>query len=57
LRSEQATANEALARFVTADNLASLCDQLTELVVNAQPAPAGDGEAKTLEARAVGGGV
>ena len=49
LRVEQATANEALARFVTADNLGSLCDQLTELVASAQPAPPGDEEAKTLE--------
>jgi len=50
LRAEQATANEALARFVTQDNQAARCEQLTELVANAQPTLAGDGEAEALEA-------
>ena len=49
LRTEQATANEALARFVTADNLASLCDQLTELVASAHPTSTVDREVNTLE--------
>ena len=49
LRAEQATANEALARFVTADNLGSLCDQLTELVASAQPAPPGERRRRPLE--------
>ena len=40
LRAEQAQANVALARFVTEDQLAALCDQLTELVANADAPPA-----------------
>jgi CHAD domain-containing protein len=39
LRIEQATANEALARIVNAHRLASLADQLSELVRNAASAP------------------
>ena len=40
LRTEQADANAALARFVDEDKLAALCDQLTELVASAESAPA-----------------
>ncbi len=40
LRAEQAAANEALARHVTADKLAALCEQLSELVAAAEPVSA-----------------
>jgi len=35
LRAEQSAANEALARFLAEDKLATLCDQLSELVAGA----------------------
>jgi CHAD domain-containing protein len=38
LRAEQAAANAALARHVTAEKLAALCDQLSELVPAEEPA-------------------
>jgi CHAD domain-containing protein len=43
LRIEQATANEALARLVNTHRLASLADQLSELVRNAATAPSMNG--------------
>ena len=42
LRAEQAQANAALARFVSEDKLAALCDQLAELVASAEAAPVED---------------
>jgi CHAD domain-containing protein len=38
LRAEQATANESLERFVTAEHLTTICEQLTDLVASARPA-------------------
>jgi CHAD domain-containing protein len=42
LRAEQAAANAALARFVSADHLTSLGEQLSDLVASAEPASIGD---------------
>ena len=51
LRAEQAAANEALARFVTADHLASLCDQLDRARRKRAAACPQATAAETLEAR------
>jgi CHAD domain-containing protein len=45
LRAEQAAANAALARFVSADHLTSLGEQLSDLVATAELAPTGNGAA------------
>jgi CHAD domain-containing protein len=55
LREEQATANKGLERFVSDERLASLCDQLTELVASVR-VPAGEGEDLPVERIAAGGG-
>jgi CHAD domain-containing protein len=55
LRAEQAAANAALARFVSADHLTSLSEQLSDLVASAEPASTGDG-ATTIEAEGLRGG-
>jgi CHAD domain-containing protein len=52
LRAEQAKANKALARFVSAERLASLREQLSELVAAAQiPDRVGPGEVVELPSR------
>jgi hypothetical protein len=54
LRREQATANEALERFVSEERMVSLCDQLTELVARVRT-PEDGGEVVTVERIAAGG--
>ena len=49
LRAEQAQANTALARFVTEDKLAALCDQLSELVAHADAPPVDDEDPVPIE--------
>jgi CHAD domain-containing protein len=47
LRVEQVRANKALTRFVSAERLASLSEQLSDLIASAQPSPrAGSHEAR-----------
>ena len=50
MRSEQAAANEELARFVSEEKLAGLCGQLSELVTNADTPPGDDATEMPVEA-------